>query len=266
MIGAIIGDVVGSSREFDEYRGRPKLGKDFPLVTKESFFTDDTVLTIAIMDWAMHAKIRDEQSVISYLKKWALKYPRAGFGNMFRKWIHEENPKPYNSCGNGCGMRISPIAYIAKSKEEVIYLSDLVTGVTHNHIEGIKGARSIALATYMALHNASKEEIKDMAISIYPEIEHFEYQDLVDHYYFNELAQTTCPQALYCFFISNSFEDCIRTSASIGGDMDTLLAMSGAIAEAYYKYIPESLYQAVWHKLDKDIQHIIEEFNEYIKE
>lgn len=262
MIGAIIGDVVGSTREFNDLRRIPKLKKDFALVPKNSFFTDDTVLTVALMDWALHAEKRDSKSVTHYLQKWARNYPNSGFGGRFvSNWLWNDNPKPYNSFGNGSAMRISPIAYIAKTKEELIELSDLVTGVTHNHPEGIKGARSIALAIFMALHGNTKEEIKEMAISFYPEIQDFTYEDLIENYYFNELSQDTCPQALYCFLISNDFEDCIRTSASIGGDMDTLLAMSVAIAEAYYKNIPQSIIDDVWDKLDEPIKKIILEFN-----
>ncbi len=265
MIGAIIGDVVGSTREFNEYRGIPKVGKDFTLVPENSRFTDDTVLTVALMDWALHAKLRNAESVTKYFQKWARKYSNSGFGGRFvSEWLWEDNPKPYGSFGNGSGMRVSPVAYIANSKEELLVLSDLVTGVTHNHPEGLKGARLIALATYMALHGASKEEIKKMAISMYPEIAKFSYEDLVKNYHFNELSQTTCPQALYCFLISTDFEDCVRTSASIGGDMDTLLAMSCAIAEAYYKDIPEKLIYEVWNKLPKDVQHVISEFNYFL--
>lgn len=266
MIGAIIGDVVGSTREFNEYRGIPKIGKDFTLVPENSFFTDDTVLTVALMDWAMHAEVRDAASVTKYFQKWARKYPNSEFGGRFvSEWLWEENPKPYGSYGNGSGMRVSPVAYIAKSKEELLKLSDLVTGVTHNHPEGLKGARLIALATYMALHGASKGEIREMAISMYPEITTYDYEDLVKNYHFNELSQTTCPQALYCFLISTDFEDCVRTSASIGGDMDTLLAMSCAIAEAYFKDIPEKLINDVWNKLPEDIQHVISEFNQFLR-
>ena len=266
MIGAIIGDVVGSTREFNEYHGIPKPGKDLTLVPENSFFTDDTVLTVALMDWAMHAETRDSNSVTKYLQKWARKYPHSGFGGRFvTEWLWNDNPKPYGSYGNGSGMRVSPVAYIAKSKEDLLELSDLVTGVTHNHPEGMKGARSIALATYMALHGASKEDIREMALSMYPEIATFTYDDLVKNYHFNELSQTTCPQALFCFLISISFEDCVRTSASIGGDMDTLMAMSCAIAEAYYKDIPEKLINDVWNKLPKDIQHVISEFNYYLR-
>ena len=263
MLGAIIGDVVGSRFEFNH---GPKPRKDFVLVNEESNFTDDTVLTVALMDWALHAETKEATSAVEFIQKWGKKYPNRGYGCRFNNWLHSIDPKPYGSIGNGSGMRVSPIAYTAKTKEEVLRLSDLVTGVTHNGYNGLKGARLIALATFMALHGASKEEIRSMAVSMYPEINSFTYDDLVKHYRFNELAKTTCPQAVYCFLISNSFEDCLRTSISIGGDSDTLAAMSMAIAEAYYKNIPHEIYDAVWNKLDKDIQDIVIEFkNKYEK-
>ena len=258
MIGAIIGDVVGSRFEFNH---NPKPTKEFELVTGKCDFTDDTILTVALMDWGLHAGIRDSYSVVEYLQKWGRKYPNT-YGAKFNSWLWSDNPMPYGSKGNGSGMRVSPVAYMARTTSELYWLSDLVTSVTHNHKEGLKGARAIALATYMALTGCSKEDIHNMAISFYPEIETMDYEDLVKHYKFNELSETTCPQALYCFLISNSFEDCLRTSVSIGGDCDTLCAMSCAIAEAFYKNVPEQLVLDVMNKLPKDMLIIINEFNE----
>ena len=182
MIGAIIGDVVGSLFEFDQ-RGKQKY--DFKLISKESDFTDDTVLTIAVMDWLLHSEKRDETSIAEYFRKWCYKYPcpKGAYGGRFSAWLYSKDPKPYGSTGNGAAMRISPVAYFAKTKEELLSLSDVVTNVTHNSNEGIKGARSIALATWMALNGSSKDEIRQMAESYYPEIKDFDFDDLVKHYY-----------------------------------------------------------------------------------
>ena len=260
MIGAIIGDVVGSKYEFHNYRN-----KDFKLLDEESFFTDDTVLTVAVMDWILNTDSVDQESLIKYFQKWGRKYPNAGYGSRFiSEWLYADKPAPYKSYGNGSAMRISPIAYVANSKEELLFLSDLVTGITHNAYEGMKGARSIALATFMALHGSSKEEIKDMAISYYPQIANFDYEDLKKNYRFNETSQNTCPQALYCFLISKDFEDCLRTSVSIGGDTDTLCAMSCAIAEAYYKKIRTKLKDFVYSKLTKEMQEIVDRFQRFL--
>ena len=257
MIGAIIGDVVGSVFEWHNHRS-----KDFELITEKNFFTDDTVLTVALMDWALYADVRDSYSVVQYLQKWARKYPDSGFGGRFsHEWMWVDNPKPYNSKGNGSGMRVSPVAYIARNREELFFLSDLVTSVTHNHREGLKGARVVAYATWMALNNASREEIKEMAEYYYPEISEFDYEDLKKNYRFNELSETTCPQAVYCFLISKDFEDCLRISVSIGGDTDTLCAMSCAIAEAYYKEVPKQLSKDVLAKLPKEMFDVIICFN-----
>ena len=256
MIGAIIGDVVGSRYEFNKGK-KPSYG--FQLITEESKFTDDTILTIALMDWALHSKIKDSYSVIKYLQKWGRKYP-GSYGGRFSSWLWDDDPKPYQSKGNGSGMRISPIAYMAHNREELMLLSDIATSVTHDSYNGLKGARAIAYATYMALHGYPKEEIRQMAVSFYQEIEHFTYEDLVKNYKFNELSENTCPQALYCFLISNSFEDCLRISISVGGDSDTLAAMSCSIAEAYYKDVPSKLVEQVRRKLPLEMLEIIDEF------
>ena len=256
MIGAIIGDVVGSVYEFDNHRS-----KEFELLTERNHFTDDTVLTVALMDWALNTEVRDSYSVVEYLQKWGRKYPNCGFGGYFcHKWLWSDNPKPYNSKGNGCGMRVSPVAYVAQSPEELLFLSNIVTSVTHNHDEGIRGALCIAYATWMALHGSTKQDIRMMTQDIYPEMATFNYEDLKKNYRFNELAKTSCPQAVYCFLISESFEDCLRTTVSIGGDTDTLCAMSCAIAEAYYRDIPESLIKGVMDKLPREMREVVYEF------
>lgn len=255
MLGAIVGDVVGSRFEFNNHRS-----KEFDLFTEDSEFTDDTVLTVALMDWGLNAKNRDSYSVSKYLQKWGRKYPNSGYGARFSSWLCSDNPQPYGSKGNGSGMRVSPVAYMARTKDELFWLSDLVTSVTHNHYQGIKGARAIAYATYLALHGASKQKIREFAESYYPEIRNFQYEDLVKNYKFNELSETTCPQALYCFLISKDFEDCLRTSVSIGGDTDTLCAMSCAIAEAYYGSIPTYIIEGMAGKLPDDMVSVIMEF------
>lgn len=256
MIGAIIGDVVGSRFEFNNIKT-----KDFELTTKESQFTDDTVLTVAVMDWVLHARIKNEESATKYLQKWARKYPYAGYGGMFRSWIYQENPKPYNSCGNGSAMRVSAIGWASDHIVATEIASNIITGVTHNHPEGLKGAFVTAQLISMARLGKTKEEMKSFAKQYY-DID-FNYEDLVKTYVHGmEICQITVPQALFCFFISNSFEDCLRTTISIGGDCDTTAAISCAIAEAYYKSIPEGLIKAVREKLPSDILKVADEFKE----
>jgi len=254
MIGAIIGDVVGSRFEFNNIKT-----KEFELLTSESRFTDDTVLTIAVMDILCHTPNWKKDTLAKRLQKWAKKYPNAGFGGMFSKWMYSENPKPYNSCGNGSAMRVSAVAWFARSEEEVVDLSKAVTEITHNHPEGLKGAETTAMCIYMALNGASKQEIKEYAIKQYPEIERLDYEELRKTYYHaEEICQNTVPQAIYCFLISNDFEDCLRTTISIGGDCDTTAAISCAIAEAFYE-VPKELEEQVKTRLPKEMLEIIDD-------
>ena len=257
MLGAIIGDVVGSRFEFNNIKW-----KDFDLITNKNTFTDDTILTVALMDWLLHSNDFGTDGAAKYLQKWGRKYP-SSYGGRFSAWLRSNNPQPYGSYGNGSAMRISPVAYAAKDMDELRLLVLGATTPTHNSVEGMKGATAIATAIYMALHGSSKASIHKYAISVYPEIAKMKYQDLVDHYQFDETCRNTCPQALYCFLISKDFEDCLRTSVSIGGDTDTLCAMSCAIAEAFYghKTISEELIMKVMSILPNEMADIIEEFS-----
>ena len=254
MIGAIIGDVVGSRFEFNNHRST-----EFELININSRFTDDTVLTIAIMDWLTNSLIKDEAHAAKYLQKWARKYPYSGYGGMFRRWINSDNPQPYGSYGNGAAMRISPVGWIAKNPKSIKIISDIATRVTHNHPEGMKGAEVTAQLITYARFGKTKEELRKYAEQFYDL--NFDYESLKKNYEFNETCQNTVPQAIYCFLISKDFEDCLRTSVSIGGDTDTLCAISCAIAEAYYKHIPESLVEAVRNKLTPDMLKVIDDFD-----
>ena len=257
MIGAIIGDVVGSRFEFENIRT-----KQFELINEESVFTDDTVLTIAVMDWLCHAEDPyDKKEASSYLQKWAKKYPYSGFGGMFYRWMNLENPEPYNSCGNGSAMRISSVGWMLDFEEDMLDACRIITSVTHNHPEGMKGAEVTAQMIFKARNGASKEELKKYAISMYPEIAKMNYEDLRQNFKFDETCQNTVPQAIYCFLISNDFEDCLRTTISIGGDCDTTAAISCAIAEAYYDEISIELIEAVKSKLPQEMIEILNDIN-----
>lgn len=253
MIGAIIGDVVGSRFEFNNIKT-----KEFELIAPASRFTDDTVLTIAVMD-ILNSKDVGYENIVRTLQKWARKYPHAGYGGMFYRWKDMDKPKPYYSCGNGSAMRISAVGWFAKSEEEVLSLSLALTYVTHDHPEGLKGAMVTAMCIYKALHGATKKELHDYIASRYPEIDLINYEDLRDKYYHGlEICQITVPQALYCFLISKDFEDCLRTTISIGGDCDTTSAISCAVAEAFYKKIPEQLVKSVKSKLTDEMLEVLE--------
>ena len=232
LYGAIIGDIVGSRYEFRKHRS-----KKFSFFDRKMFFTDDTVMTLAVYEALAkeeknnYANLHEE--VIYQMKKYGHLYPYAGYGVAFGEWLFSRRSSPYNSFGNGSAMRVSPVAYFAKSESEVKKLSRMVSEVTHNHPEGIKGAEAVSMCIWLARHGIDKEEIKKYVEKNYYSL-NFNYEDLRSNYFFNETCMDTVPQAIYCFLTGNDFEDCIRTGISIGGDSDTLCAITGSIAEAYY--------------------------------
>ncbi len=248
MLGAVVGDIVGSIYEFNNIRR-----KEFSLFSPDCFFTDDSVMTFAVAESLRKTKKKNFKNLgiqaIKEMQKFGKLYPHAGYGSSFKWWLKEKNPQPYNSYGNGSAMRVSSVAYFAESLEELKKLSDEVTSVSHNHPECVKGAEATAVAIWLALNKYSKDEIKNYIEENYYKLD-FDYEELKEKYYFNETCQNTVPQAIYCFLISNDFEDCLRTSVSIGGDTDTLCAISCAIAEAYYG-IPEKIQNSALTYLDK---------------
>lgn len=244
MLGAIIGDTVGSVFEFNNLRS-----KDFELLTKNSELTDDSIMSLAICECLLNREANDSEKIVGYLKKWGHSYPDRGYGGSFYHWLFSDNDKPYNSFGNGAAMRISAAGWYGKSEEEVKELTYNLTAVTHNHPEGLKGAEVTAMCVYYARIGKSKEFIKEY-VSKHYNLD-FDYEDLKKNYYFNETCQETVPQAIYCFLISKDFEDCLRTTISIGGDCDTTAAISCAIAEAYYKHINPELVKQVLERFPK---------------
>lgn len=238
MIGAIIGDYFGSKYEFDNIRT-----KDFKLNGAGCFLTDDSIMTFAIAECIQNRCAHINDKVVDIFKKWGRRYPTAGYGNRFANCLFSDNDEPYGSYGNGAAMRISPVGWYARNEEEVKILSRKVTEVTHNHPEGLKGAEVVAMCVYYARIGKSKEFIKKYVENYYNL--DFDYEDLRKNYRFNETCQESIPQAIYCFLISKDFEDCLRTTISIGGDCDTTAAISCAIAEAFYKEIPEEIYNLV---------------------
>ena len=262
MLGAIVGDVVGSIYEFDNIRR-----KDFLLFSNKCFFTDDSAMTMAVALALVKTKKSGfknlENEAIKMMQKFGKIYPELSYGSSFRKWLKTKNPPPTDSYGNGAAMRVSAVAYFAKSLEEVKKLSHQVTVVSHGHPEGLKGAEATAIAVWLALNGKTKEEIKNYIEENYYKLD-FDYETLKDKYYFNETCQNTVPQALYCFLISSDFEDCLRASVSIGGDTDTLCAISCAVAEAFYG-IPQDIQGRVKTYLDKRMLKGYEKFLKAIR-
>lgn len=261
MIGAIVGDIVGSIYEWDNIKK-----KEFKFLTKENFFTDDTVMTLAIAK-ALLKLDKDLKSWQTYLIKEmqtiGLKHPASGYGRYFMLWLLSKNPKPYHSYGNGAGMRISPVAYVGKTLDEVTFLSRIVTEVTHDHPEGIKAAEAIAVATFLARKKLTKPQIKKHLQKHYYPL-NFTLHEIRSTYTFDETAQGSTPQAIVAFLESNSFEDAIRNAISIGGDSDTIAAMTGAVAEGFYG-IPKAIQNKALSYLTKDLKDIVKNFNKQFR-
>lgn len=231
MVGAIIGDIVGSRFEWNNNKN-----KSFDLFTEECFPTDDTIMSLAIAEAILNSETNYSnlsQNVVKHMQRMGRFYPNCGYGGMFYDWIFSNNPKPYNSWGNGAAMRVSACGFVARSLEEAKVLSKIVTKVTHNHPEGIKGAEATTVAIHMANTGSNIFEIKDYINRNYYQI-NFTLDEIRSTYQFNESCQGTVPYALEAFFESTDFEDAIRNAISIGGDSDTIAAICGGVAEAYY--------------------------------
>lgn len=240
MLGAIIGDMVGSVYEF-----HPIKTKDFNIFNRRSRMTDDSMLTFAVattllknypIDYSDKGLEKIKNDLVDQFVKTFNADPSCGYGGMFYQWATSKGKhEPYNSFGNGSAMRISPVGWIANNEDEVKKLSKAVSEITHNHPEGIKGAEAIAMCIFWARQGKTKDEIRELVASnYYPEINDLDFETLVKTYEFSEICQKSCPQAIYCFLISNDVEDAIRNCVAIGGDCDTTGAMAGAIAEAFY--------------------------------
>lgn len=251
MLGAIIGDIVGSRFEFNNTNKT-----DFELFTPECSYTDDTICTVAIADAILNGK-----SYKDSLLEWCRKYPnpKGAYGGSFARWIHEKNPQPYNSFGNGSAMRVSPVGWAFDTYQKVLKQAEQSALVSHSHPEGIKGAQCVAdLIFHLRTGNIDKDAVMRC-------IKHsFRYEILpVDHIRetntFNETCQGTVPQAISCFLEAKNFEETIRLAVSIGGDSDTIAAIAGSIAESYY-LIPENIKSQALAFIPGDMRTIVEQF------
>lgn len=256
MLGAIIGDIVGS--RFERHNIKTK---EFEFLTYRCEPTDDSIMSLAIAKALLEAQKEGSDlgaTAVKCMQEVGRPYPHCGYGGHFRQWIYSDNPQPYNSYGNGSAMRVSACGFAASSLEEAIELSRKVTEVTHNHPEGIKGAEAAAVAIYLARTGRSLLEIQDYINKHYYKID-FKLDDIREAYDFDVSCQGSVPQALEAFFESTSFEDAIRNAISIGGDSDTIAAITGGIAEAYYG-IPTALRDHALTFLDERLLNILAEF------
>lgn len=228
MLGAVIGDIAGSRFEFDNYRHT-----DFDIFSPDSDFTDDTICTVAIADWVLQGC---NDNLASILQSWCRAYPcpKGAYGGRFSQWIEWKDPEPYNSWGNGSAMRVSAVGWAFATLEETLHFAEQSAIVTHNHPEGIKGAQAVAAAIFWARTGISKVQIKENITRQFDYDLSQSCDQIRPHYHFNESCQETVPQAITAFLESDDFEHAIRLAVSLGGDSDTLAAITGSIAEAYY--------------------------------
>ncbi len=263
MIGAILGDVVGSPYEFD----RGEKIKDFgPLFIEESGYTDDSVMTIAVADGLMEAGLDADsetikKAVIASMKKWGRRYIYAGYGQMFIRWLMHDDIKPYGSYGNGSAMRVSSAGWLYDNIERTREVARATAEVTHNHPEGVKGAEATASAIYLARTGSTKEQIKEYVIKEFGYDLSRTLDEIRPNYHHIESCQTTVPEAVTAFLEGNDFEDVVRNAVSLGGDCDTLTCIAAGIAEAFYgvpkKYKDETLkhiepdMREVWKRFEK---------------
>ena len=260
MLGAIIGDIVGSRFEWDNIKT-----KEFDFLTYRCSVTDDSIMSLAIAKAILDCNgdyNNLSELTVSYMQRIGRPYPNCGYGGMFREWMYSDNPQPYNSFGNGAAMRVSACGHVASSLDEAKLLSKKVTEVTHNHPQGIKGAEATTVAIYLAKIGKNILEIRDYINDNYYPM-NFTLDGIRDSYEFNVTCQGTVPQAIMAFLESTSFEDAIRNAISIGGDSDTLAAITGGIAEAYYG-IPIVMRKHALTYLDERLMTILVDFeNKY---
>ena len=251
IIGAIIGDIVGSRFEWMNNRST-----EFDFLTEVNKFTDDTVMTCAVADWLVN-----DSNLAEELRTWANKYPKAGYGGKFREWVFDKNILPaYNSYGNGSAMRVSPVGFYATSFGEALELAKRSAEVTHNHPEGIKGAQAIASAIFFARAGRTKDEIKEIIEEWFGYDLNRKLDDIRPVYKFDATCQGSVSEAIIAFLESDDYESAIRLAISIGGDSDTIACMTGGIAAAYYG-IPDEIVEKVYRYLKDDVKYSIDVFN-----
>lgn len=251
MLGAITGDIVGSVYEWNNIKTT-----DFSFFREDCFFTDDTVMTVAVADWLLN-----KGSLVEIMQKYGNRYPDAGYGGMFTNWLVRKNPKPYFSWGNGSAMRVSPAGWLFASMEETMKIAKQTAEVTHDHPEGIKGAQAVAACIFMARTGESKEAIKRHIESVFNYDLSRSCDQIRPDYTFDVSCQGTVPEAITAFLESKDFESAIRLAISLGGDSDTLACITGSIAEAFYD-IPQWIRNGSIDRLTPDLKLVLLEFEE----
>jgi ADP-ribosylglycohydrolase len=253
MLGAIIGDVCGSVYEW--HNMKTEQPETIPLDNPKCHFTDDTVLTVAVAEACL-----GDKNYTKALKSWGRKYPRAGYGGRFRKWLADAGDAPYNSFGNGSAMRVSSIGWYFETLDYTLAEAKRSAEATHNHPEGIKGAQSVAGAIFMGRTGKSKDDIREWIKRSFGYDLDRSSKDIRPGYSFDETCQDSVPEAIIAFLESADFEDALRLSISLGGDSDTIACITGSMAEAFYGGVPDRLWEFAKSKLDPDMLAVVERF------
>lgn len=253
LLGAIAGDVIGSYYEF-----RPAKIVDFKLFNGDSsYFTDDTVMTVANADWLLTG-----DNLLGVMQNYGNRYINVGYGGMFYQWLREYEPKPYNSFGNGSAMRVSPVGWAFDTLEETLSAAKQSAEITHNHPEGIKGAQAVATAIYLARTRNSKQAIKQYVEKNFGYDLDRTCDDIRKNYQFDETCQGSVSESIIAFLESTDYESAIRLTISLNGDADTMGAITGGIAEAFYKEIPSYIKEEVLKRLPGEFIDIMRQFHE----
>ena len=250
MLGAIAGDIIGSVYEF-----APIKSTEFPLFSLSSTFTDDTVLTVAIADALIY-----EKDICSTLKEYTKNFPDRGYGRSFFTWAMSDSKAPYNSWGNGSAMRTSPIGFFFKEEKQILEYANRFASVTHNHLHGISGAQAVSLAIFLARNGSGKKEIRRTITSKFDYDLSKSLSDIRPSYQFDVSCQGSIPQAILAFLESSDVENAIRLAISLGGDADTMAAIAGAIAEAFYGGVPDHIAKQTRQRLPKAFLSVIDDF------
>lgn len=260
MLGAIVGDIVGSIYEFASTKST-----DFELLTPWSEFTDDTVMTLAVAKWLMEDEAHTPHYLICCMQELGHRYPGAGYGGNFTEWLGEEDPQPYNSWGNGSGMRVSPVGLYAKTLDEALALAAVTASVSHNHPEGVKGAQAVAACMFLCRQGKTKAEIKEYVEKTFFYNLDRTIAEIRSHYHFDVSCLGSVPESIIAFLEGNSFEEVVRLAVSLGGDADTQACMAGAIAACMYP-IPCDIAEKCDSLLTDDLREIKDKFMNFLKE
>lgn len=257
LLGAIAGDFIGSPYELKGCRIKIT---DFPLFNQYSTFTDDTVSTLAISKWMTN----QEADLASILHTLGNRYIDVGFGHAFKEWLRSDDPKPYNSWGNGSAMRVSSVGVVCSYLHEVLDIAKQTAIITHNHPEGIKGAQAVATSVYLAYNGLKKNHIKNYVEKTFGYDLNRTISEIRESYSFDSSCQGSVPESIIAFLESNNFEEAVRLAVSLGGDADTQASIAGAIAAAFYKEIPQNIIETILNKIPNDLFKMLSTFNDII--